>query len=213
MGEEGRVVDFQGPNCNINQLYRAYKAQKASLSTMGGTHAQLFRQWLTWCSWSVAKLFFLSSGNQRLVLALERRHSLRAAYWMFARPLVYIVIQHQLFNNVWVWMKAASLPPRDHKKPSEGNRCAFIPRTEIALKWLRLNEGLPSKAKSLTSNSREERNQNVSPVGNLQADDYCLHFVYNHTIRRVDSSCLGRRGFKVKCRWRNKPFTSESCCE
>lgn len=88
-------------------------------------------------------------------------------------------------------MKAAPLPRRDHKTPSEGNRCAFIRRTEIALKWFRLNEGLPSKAKSLTSNLREERNQNVSPLGNLQADDYCLHFVYNHAILRVDSPCLG----------------------
>lgn len=73
-------------------------------------------------------------------------------------------------------MKAAP-----HKKPSEGNRCAFIPRTEIALIWLRLYEGPPSKAKSLTSNL-QKRNQNVSLPCNLWADEYCLYFLYSFIL-------------------------------
>lgn len=83
-------------------------------------------------------------------------------------------------------MKAAP-----HKKPSEGNRCAFIPRTEIALIWLRLYEGLPSKAKSLTSNL-QERNQNVSLPSNLQADEYCLYFIYYFAVL-ISSPCVAYR--------------------
>lgn len=91
------------------------------------------------------------------------------------------------FNNVSVWMKAAL-----HKTPSEGNRCAFIPGTEIALIWLRLCEGSPlpppppppppSEAESLTSNLLE-RNQNVRRLHNLQADERGLYFIYNSTLQ------------------------------
>lgn len=78
-------------------------------------------------------------------------------------------------------------PFNSPKKPSEGNRCAFIPRTEIAPIRLRLYEGPPSKSKSLTSNL-QQRNQNVSLLCNCQADESGFFFPLYIFILLVSSS-------------------------